>query len=52
MHHNLPRRLYFLQAIEWHVIQVAGTVQVPLLVTHDLLEEVVSSGLPLLFLEQ
>ena len=50
MHHNLARRLYLLQTIEWHVVQIAGAVEVPLLISHYLLKEYITTCLPLLFL--
>lgn len=50
MHHDFAWGLNLLQAIEGHVIEVARTVQVPLLVSHDLLEEDVATRFPLLFL--
>lgn len=52
VHHDLARRLHFLKAVERDVVEVAGAVEVALLVAHDLLEQVVSAGLPLLLLEQ
>ena len=52
VHHDLARRLNLLQAIESYVIEVARAVEVPLLVAHDLLEEVVSASFTLLPLQQ
>jgi len=52
MHHDFAWGLNLLQAIEGHVIEVARTVQVPLLVSHDLLEEDVATRFPLLFLQK
>ena len=52
MHHNFSGSLHFLDAIERKVIKVAGRVEVPLLVPHDLFEKVVAAGLTLAFLEQ
>lgn len=51
MHHDLTWSLNFLQAIEWHVVKVARTVQVSFLVPHHLLKENVPTRFSLLFLE-
>ena len=50
MHHNFSGSLHFLDTIERKVIKVAGRVEVPLLVPHDLFEKVVAAGLTLAFL--
>ena len=52
MHHDFAWSLNVLQAVEGHVIEVARAVQVPLLVSHDLLEEDVAARFSLLFLEK
>lgn len=52
MHHDLARSLHFLQAVERDVVEVAGAVQISLLVPHDLFEKVVTASLALLLLEQ
>jgi hypothetical protein len=52
VHHDLTWGLDLLQTIECDVVEVAGAVQVPLLVSHDLFEEYVTTGLLLLFLEK
>lgn len=52
MHHDLARSLHFLQAVECDVVEVAGAVQISLLVPHDLFEKVVTASLALLLLEQ
>lgn len=52
MHHDFARRLYFLQAIKGHVVEVAGAVEVPLLVPHNLLEEDITTGFSLFFLQE
>ena len=52
MHHYLAWRLDLLQAVEGHVIEVARTVQVPLLISHDLLEKNVATRFSLLFLQK
>ena len=52
MHHDFAWSLNLLQAVEGHVIEVARAVQVPLLVSHDLFEEDVTTRFSLLFLEK
>ena len=52
MHHDLSRSLDLLQTIKRHVVKVAGAIQVPLLISHYLLEEMVTPCLSLLLLEQ
>ena len=51
MHHTLAS-VDLLESIESEIIEVIGRVEVPLLVPHHLLEEVVSARLPLLSLQQ
>ena len=52
MHHDLAGCLNFLKAIKRHVVQIACTVEVSLLVSHHLLEETVASSFPLFLLEK
>jgi len=52
MHHYLPWSLDLLEAVEGNVVEVAGRVQISLLVSHDLLEKIVSSCLSLLLLKE
>ncbi len=52
MHHNLTRGLNLLKTVEWHVVQIACTVEITLFVAHHLLEEMVSARFALLFLEE
>jgi len=52
MHHYFTWSLHLLQAVEWHVVEVARTVKISLLVAHHLLEKVVATCLTLLLLEQ
>ena len=52
MHHDLTRSLNFLQAVQSYVIEIACAVEVPLLVAHHLLEEVVAASFSLLPLQQ
>jgi len=52
MHHYFSWRLNFLKTVERHVIQIAGTIQVSLLIAHDLLKEMIAAGFPLLLFEQ
>jgi hypothetical protein len=52
MHHDFTWGLNLLQAIEGHVIQIARTIQVPFLISHNLLEEDVATSFPLLFLQK
>ena len=52
MHHDFAWSLNLLQAVEGHVIEVARAVQVPLLVSHDLFEEDITTRFSLFFLEE
>jgi len=52
MHHDLAWSLDLLKAIQCDIIQVACTVQISLLVSHHLLEEAVTSSLPLFLLKE
>lgn len=52
MHHDLARGLDLLQTIERDVVKVACAVQIPLLVSHNLLEEYVAACLLLLLFEK
>lgn len=52
VHHDLAGSLNLLQAVESYVIQVACAVEIPLFVTHYLLEKVISSCFPLLSFEK
>ena len=52
VHHDFTRRLDLLKVIEWNIIQIACTIETSLLIAHHLLEEDISTGLALLFLEQ
>ena len=52
MHHNLTRCLDFLETVERDVIEIACAVEISLFVSHNLLEEVITTSLPLLFLEE
>lgn len=52
MHHYLAWGLNFLKTIERHVVQIAGAVEIPFLITHDLFEEMVSTSFPLLLFEE
>ena len=53
IHDALPTRWDLLQRVDGlHIVQVAGAVQIPLLVAHHLLEEHISTRLPLLLFEQ
>ena len=52
MHHDLSWSLDLLQGVQRDIVEVARAIQVPLLVAHHLLEEVVSSSLPLLSLQE
>lgn len=52
MHHDLPSILNLLESVESEVIEVIGRVQIPLLVSHDLLEKIVPTCFSLLPLEE
>lgn len=52
VHHYFARGLDLLQAVERHIVQVTCAVQISLLVTHDLLEEYISTSFSLLLLQQ
>ena len=52
MHHDLAWCLNLLEAIESNIVEITGAVQISLLISHYLLEEVVPPRLSLLFLDQ
>jgi len=52
MHHNFARSLNLLKTIEWHVIQIASRIQIPLFIPHNLFKEVVPTCFPLLLLQE
>lgn len=52
MHHNFARCLDLLKTVQSDVIQVACTVEISLFVSHNLLKEVITASLSLLFLKQ
>ena len=52
MHHDLAWRLDLLKTIERHIIKVTCTIQVSLLVAHNLLEEMIAARFTLLLLQQ
>ena len=52
VHHDLAWSLDLLQGVQGDIVEVARAIQVPLFVAHHLLEEVVSSSLPLLSLQE
>ena len=52
VHHDLARSLDLLQGVQSDIVEVTRAIQVPLFVAHHLLEEVVSSSLPLLSLQE
>ncbi len=52
MHHNFPWCLDLLETVQSDVIQVACTIEISLLVSHNLLKEVITASLSLLFLKQ
>ena len=52
MHHNFAWCLDLLETIQCDVIQVACTVEISLFVPHNLLKEVITASLSLLFLKQ
>ena len=47
VHHDFAWSLDFLQTVKSNVIQVAGAVQIPLLVSHHLFKEIVSASFAL-----
>ena len=51
MHHDLSRCLYLLETVECDVVQIAGTVQISLLVSHHLFEEAITPSFSLFLLE-
>ena len=51
MHHDFTRRRDLLEAIEGDIVEVAGRVEIPFLISHNLLKKVVSPRFPLLSLE-
>ena len=52
MHHDLPRCLNLLKAVEGHVVEVACAIEVPLLISHNLFKENISASLALFLLQQ
>ena len=52
VHHDLSRSLDLLQTVERDIIEIAGAVQISLLVSHDLFEKVVSPCFPLLSFQE
>ena len=52
MHHDFAWGLNLLQAVKGHVVEVARAIQVPLLVSHYLLEKDITTCFPLLFLQE
>ena len=52
VHHDLSRSLDLLQTVERNIIEVTGAVQISLLISHDLLEKVVSACFSLLSFQQ
>ena len=52
VHHYLAWSLYLLKAIECDIVEIACTIQISLLISHNLLEEAVTSSLPLFLLEE
>ena len=52
MHHDLSWSLNLLETIQGDVIQVTSTVEISLFISHNLLEETITSCLSLLFLQQ
>lgn len=52
VHHDLPRCLNLLKAVEGHIVEVACAIEVPLLISHDLFKENISASLALFLLQQ
>ena len=52
VHHNFTRRLNLLNRVQRNVIQVWGTIQVTLFISHNLLKEVISTSFPLFLFKQ
>jgi len=52
MHYSLTWSIHLLKSIESHVVQVRCTVEVPFLISHHLLKQVIPPGFPLFFLKQ
>ena len=52
MHHNFSWSLNFLQRIQRYIVEVAGTIEIPLFVSHDLLEEVIAASFTLLLFQK
>ena len=52
VHQHFAWSMHLLEAIQSDIVQIAGAVQIPLFVSHDLLEKVVSPRLPLLLFQQ
>ena len=52
MHHDFAWSLDLLQTIEGDIVQIASAVEIPLFVSHHLLEEIISSSFSLLLFDQ
>lgn len=52
IHHTFPIGWNLLQSVDLHIVQVTGTVQISLFVSHHLFEKHVTSCFSLLFLQQ
>lgn len=52
MHHDLTRSLNFLERIQRYIVEIAGAIEVPLFVSHDLLEEVIATSFTLLLFQK
>lgn len=52
MHHDFAWSLHLLQAVKSDIVEVACAVQIPLLISHDLLEQIVTTSFSLLFLQE
>lgn len=52
MHHYFSRSLNFLETVKSDIVEVASTIQISLLVPHNLFEETVTSSFPLLLLKK
>lgn len=52
MHHDFSWSLNFLQRIQRYIIEIAGAIEIPLFVSHNLLEEVIATSFTLLLFQK
>ena len=51
VHHDFSWSLNFLQRIQSYIIEIAGAIEIPLLVSHNLLEKVIAASFTLLLFQ-